>query len=126
PGGATGEHFSIPSGQAVSTNEPSIFALGVRNPFSAVLDEDGDLFFGDVGSSGAGAGGTGAFEEINCLYFAGENYGWPHCEGPCSPPNASFRDPTHGYLHSDTTFSDEDPLPNPTGGKEITGKAFYS
>jgi Glucose/sorbosone dehydrogenases len=117
--------YTVPSGQPITVDfnggpvvaVDSIYALGVRNPFSSVTDEDGDLFFADVGS-----GGSGAFEELNCLYFAGENYGWPLFEGPGSP--AGFRPPTHGYAHGDTTFDDQDPEPN-TGGESIMMNAFY-
>jgi glucose/arabinose dehydrogenase len=95
----------------------SIYSLGVRNPFTLVLDGDGDLFMGDVGG--------GSFEELNCIYVPGENYGWPTCEGLCNPPNPVFVNPIHGYSHSDTTFYDEDPLPNNEGPKSIIVSALY-
>jgi glucose/arabinose dehydrogenase len=125
PGPATGEHFSIPADQDVgqahnaSTTIPSIFSLGVRNPFTIVVDEDGDLFFGDVGFN--------TFEELNCAYVvsAPENYGWPICEGPCNPSNINLRDPTWGYRHGDSTFDDQDPAVNPDFGEAIMMNAFY-
>jgi glucose/arabinose dehydrogenase len=123
------EHFSIPASQQpgqtnnVSTTVPSIYAPGARNPFTMVLDQDGSLFFGDVGSGGAGASGDGAYEEIDCVYYAGENYGWPLYEGPSTP--FPYRPPTWGYRQSDTTFADEDPEVNPMTGHAIMINAFY-
>ena len=38
------------------------------------------------------------WEEINDG-IAGSNYGWPNCEGACSPANANFRDPLFQYGH---------------------------
>lgn len=122
--GSTEENFTIPTGQNISATHPSIYARGARNPFTIVLDEEDDLFFGDVGSGGGGASGTGAFEELNCVYFAGENYGWPLFEGPGTTcPNAC--PPTHGYRHGDSTFDDEDPEDNPTSGQSIMANVFY-
>ena len=123
------EHFTIPTLQQpgnqdnVSTTEPSIYSVGVRNPFTMALDEDGSLFFGDVGSGGAGASGDGAYEEINCAYYDGENYGWPLYEGPTTP--FPFRPPTWGYRQSDTTFSDEDPEDNSNSAHSIMVNTFY-
>jgi len=97
----------------VSNEEPTIYAPGLRNPFTLLLDEDSDLFVGDVGNN--------TFEEINCVYFAGENYGWPLCEGPCNPTNPNFRDPTHGYSHDNLAF-DQDSI---NGPKAIMANAYY-
>jgi glucose/arabinose dehydrogenase len=124
-GDTSAEHFSIPPDQVAgqphnaSTTEPSIFSLGVRNPFTIVVDEDGDLFFGDVGLD--------TFEELDCAYLvdAPENYGWPLCEGACNPSNSNFRDPTHGFRHGDSTFDDQDPAINPNFGEAIMMNAFY-
>ena len=33
--------------------------------------------------------------------IAGTNYGWPTCEGACSPPNSNFRDPIYQYSHAE-------------------------
>ncbi len=109
--------FTIPSSQNVSVTYPSIYALGVRNPFTLALDEDGSLFIGDVGLD--------SYEEINCVYYAGENYGWPLVEGPNPTPGSPYRSPTHGFSHTDTTFSDEDPADNPDAGESIVLGEFY-
>ncbi len=83
----------------------AIWALGLRNPFSFSFQPGtGRIFINDVGSSVA--------EEINDG-LAGANYGWPTCEGNCSPANASFRDPFYRYLRT--------PSPN-----VITGGTFYN
>lgn len=52
----------------------SIWASGLRNPFSMYFDKPtGQLFVGDVGD--------GKWEEINEI-LPGKNYGWPYIEGP--------------------------------------------
>ena len=61
----------------------SIWALGLRNPFTfAFQPTTGRLFIDDVGQS--------TFEEINDG-IAGSIYGWPTTEGPTTNPN--FRSP---------------------------------
>jgi glucose/arabinose dehydrogenase len=88
----------------------AIWALGLRNPFTfAFQPGTGRLFINDVGQS--------AWEEINDG-IAGSNYGWPNCEGACSPANANFRDPLFQYGHS--------PATGPTTGCAIVGGAFYN
>jgi len=116
--------FTADNASAIAT-QPSTYSFGVRNPFTLVVDDTGDLFMGDVGSGGSGAGGIGAFEEINCVYHQDENYGWPICEGHCEPHNPNFVDALAGYLHGDTTFDDQDPEDNPTGADAIMVSAFY-
>ena len=82
----------------------SIWALGLRNPFTfAVQPGTGRIFINDVGES--------TWETINDG-VAGANYGWPNCEGACSPTNPNFRDPIYQYPHS--------------GACAITGGAFYN
>lgn len=84
----------------------SIWALGLRNPFTfAFQPGTGRLFINDVGQS--------AWEEINDG-IAGSNYGWPNSEGPTSNP--AFRSPVFAYEHG---FS-------PTTGCAIAGGAFYN
>jgi glucose/arabinose dehydrogenase len=86
----------------------AIWALGFRNPFTSALQPGtGRLFVNDVGQD--------AMEEIDEV-LAGDNHGWPLCEGPCAPPRDGFRDPIAAYSHG---FSD-------TAGCAITGGAFYA
>jgi glucose/arabinose dehydrogenase len=86
----------------------AIWALGLRNPFTfAFQPGTGRLFINDVGQS--------AWEEINDG-IAGSNYGWPTCEGVCSPANANFRDPLFQYGHGSGN----------TAGCAIVGGAFYN
>ena len=113
-------NYTIPSGQVIpSTSTPTtVYSIGLRNPFTIVVDEDADLFLGDVGA--------GTFEEINCVYFANENYGWPLCEGDCDPPQAGFQNPIHGFAQTDETFNDQDPEENQVGGPQsIMVSAYY-
>lgn len=101
---------SIPSdnpffNQATGNNR-SIWALGLRNPFTfAFQPGTGRMFINDVGQS--------TWEEINDG-IAGSNYGWPATEGPTTNP--SFRSPLFAYGHG---FG-------PTTGCAIAGGAFYN
>jgi len=84
----------------------SIWAVGLRNPYTfAFQPGTARMFINDVGQS--------AWEEINDG-IVGSNYGWPNCEGDCSPPNANFRDPLFQYGHGGS------------GGCAIVGGAFYN
>lgn len=82
----------------------SIWALGLRNPFTfSVQPLSGRIFINDVGQS--------AWEEINDG-LAGANYGWPATEGPTTDPR--FVTPFHAYDRRGT------------GECAITGGAFYN
>lgn len=84
----------------------SIWALGLRNPFTfAFQPGTGRMFINDVGEV--------TWEEIN-EGLAGSNYGWNLSEGPTSNPQ--FRSPLFSYLHG---FS-------ATTGCAIAGGAFYN
>ena len=84
----------------------SIWALGLRNPFTfAFQPGTGRLFINDVGQN--------TWEEINDG-IAGSNYGWPTTEGATSNP--SFRSPLFSYQHGSTS----------TTGCAIAGGAFYN
>ena len=89
-------------------NNRAIWALGLRNPYtSAFQPGTGRMFINDVGQS--------TWEEIDDG-IAGSNYGWPNCEGPCSPPDPNFRDPLFQYGHGTSE----------TTGCAIVGGAFYN
>jgi hypothetical protein len=80
----------------------SIWALGLRNPFTfAFQPVSGTMFVNDVGQS--------SWEEIN-RGVAGANYGWPATEGPTGDPR--FNSPIHAYTHGE--------------GCAISGGAFYN
>lgn len=86
----------------------AIWALGLRNPFTFGFQPGtGRMFINDVGQN--------SWEEINDG-IAGSNYGWPNCEGNCSPSNANFRDPLFQYGHGTGS----------TTGCAIVGAAFYN
>ena len=92
---------------AIGANR-AIWALGLRNPYTFGFQPGtGRMFINDVGA--------GTWEEINDG-IAGSNYGWPACEGVCSPPNSNFRDPIFQYGHG----------AGPTTGCAIVGAAFYN
>ncbi len=89
--------------------EGSIWALGLRNPYTFAFDPDsGTMFINDVGES--------AWEEIN-EGVAGGNYGWAGSTSPLwegfendgtPPPWTNYQDPVMAY-----------------DGVAITGGAFY-
>jgi glucose/arabinose dehydrogenase len=80
-----------------------IWALGLRNPFTFAVDPvGGRININDVGER--------SWEEIN-VGIPGANYGWPVCEGKCSPSNPAFADPVFAYRNK--------------GSAAITGGAFY-
>ncbi len=86
----------------------SIWALGLRNPFTFGFQPGtGRMFINDVGQ--------GTWEEINDG-AAGANYGWPAEEGSGGAP--TYVDPIFAYGHSN----------NPTlvVGQSIVGSAFYN
>jgi glucose/arabinose dehydrogenase len=92
-------------GTAVGNNR-SIWAFGLRNPFTfAFQPGTGRLFINDVGQD--------SWEEINDG-IAGSNYGWPTTEGVTANP--LFRSPLFAYGHGFT----------PTTGCAIAGGAFYN
>lgn len=93
--------------QAAGVNR-SIWALGLRNPFTFTFQRGaGRMFINDVGQS--------AWEEIN-EGTAGANYGWPSSEGPPHPsPDPAITYPLHSYGHGTGA----------TTGCAITGGAFY-
>ena len=89
--------FNIAAG-----NNRSIWALGLRNPFTfAFQPGTGRMFINDVGQD--------SFEEINDG-IAGSNYGWPATEGVTANP--AFRSPLFAYPHDE--------------GCAIAGGAFYN
>ncbi|MGE0696855.1 MAG: sorbosone dehydrogenase family protein [Pirellulales bacterium] len=93
----------------------SIWALGLRNPFTfAVEPGTGRLFINDVGE--------GTWEEIN-LGVAGANYGWAGSALPLegfetSTPWTNYHDPQMAYDHSGAT------APSPSSSA-IAGGVFY-
>jgi glucose/arabinose dehydrogenase len=99
---------SIPSDNpfydSATGNNRSIWALGLRNPFTfGVHPLSGRLFINDVGAS--------TWEEIN-EGAAGANYGWPATEGPTSNPQ--YVSPLHSYPNNNAVEC------------AIAGGAFYA
>ncbi len=84
----------------------SIWALGLRNPFTfGVQPGTGRTFINDVGAM--------TWEEIDDG-ASGANYGWPTTEGPTTDPR--FTSPLFAYNHGSTT----------TTGCAIAGGTFYN
>jgi len=91
----------------------SIWALGLRNPFTFdVQPGTGRIFINDVGEN--------AFEEINEAWSgpntgsnAGFNFGWPATEGPTTDPD--YHTPFYAY-----------PQTSANGNCALTGGSFYN
>lgn len=85
----------------------SIWALGLRNPFSFAFDPNGSrMFINDVGQN--------LWEEID-VGARGANYGWPDTEGATSNP--AFTTPLFTYAHSSNSTL--------VVGAAIVGGTFY-
>jgi glucose/arabinose dehydrogenase len=83
---AAGHGRCARSGQSAAVCE-EIYALGLRNPFRIAFDPNAGMTrfrINDVGQN--------TWEEVD-EGAAGANYGWPNCEGPCSPANPAYTDP---------------------------------
>lgn len=90
----------------------AIWAMGLRNPYTfAFQPGTGRMFINDVGDNGLD---TEKWEEIN-EGGAGRNYGWPNTgDGYFNAATfPQFTNPLHAYNHT-------------TGGRAITGGAFYN
>jgi glucose/arabinose dehydrogenase len=86
---------------AAAGDNRSIWALGLRNPYTFAFEPlFGGLFINDVGQN--------AWEEVN-QGVGGSNYGWPATEGPTSAPGV--RSPLYAYGHG--------------SGCAISGGAFH-
>ena len=94
----------------------SIWALGLRNPFTFAVDPDsGHFFINDVG---------GNYEEINVASEAGLNFGWPIKDhGPTG--SSEFTDPIHIYPQASISGGDFAP-PNGDLPENLRGKYFFA
>ncbi|WP_344668679.1 PQQ-dependent sugar dehydrogenase [Catenulispora yoronensis] len=82
------------TGAITSGKCQEIYAYGFRNPFRISVDPNASgtrIFVNDVGQN--------TTEEVDLLK-AGADYGWPDCEGPCSPANSKYTDPYYSYADS--------------------------
>ncbi|GAB5536640.1 MAG: ThuA domain-containing protein [Rubricoccaceae bacterium] len=74
-----------------SAGEPSVYAMGVRNPFRLSLDPETNwLYWGDVGpdaGANSAARGPRGYDEFNQARAAGF-FGWPYC----TADNIPYRD----------------------------------
>lgn len=87
----------------------SIWALGLRNPFTSAFQPGTSRFYlNDVGE--------GTWEEVNDGAPA-RNFGWPTTEGPFTPASfPAFTNPLFAYRHSGAAIT----------GCAVSGGAFYN
>lgn len=103
-----------------TTNDPEIWAYGLRNPWRCSFDRaTGDLWIADVGHD--------LYEELNVEragHAGGSNYGWKCMEGPvCTPFGACGPCPVPG-LTLPTFAYDHDLGHSITGGVVYRGSAI--
>jgi glucose/arabinose dehydrogenase len=116
-----GKMLRINSDGSIPTDNPfystatglnrSIWAMGLRNPFTFAVDPaSGLIHIDDVGES--------TWEEID-VGQAGKNYGWNTIEGKrtTQTPPANYVDPLYVYPHTGTDTT--------TYGSAIIGGSFY-
>jgi glucose/arabinose dehydrogenase/PKD repeat protein len=80
---------------------PTLFAIGLRNPFRMCTDATNERrWIGDVGGNG-----TLAWEELD-MVESGANYGWPSQEGQsCYVSScAAFKPSVYQYQHGDPNY----------------------
>ncbi len=98
---------------------PSIWAYGLRNPYSLEIDAaTGELYINDVGES--------TWEEIN-IGVAGGDYGWPDSEGAAVGPGEEG--PVYAYRHTQGRCAITGGASYPAGGSfpsTYWGKYFFT
>ena len=108
---------------SASGNNRAIWALGLRNPFRAVVQPGtGRIFINDVGAD--------IWEEINEA-AAGRNFGWPDIEGKRTTQiaPANYQDPLYAYNHSAGCSITDGTFYNPTVVQfpaSYVGKYFFA
>lgn len=108
-----------------SGNNRAIWALGLRNPYTAAVHPvTGRLLINEVGD--------GAYEEID-EGKAGTNYGYPKAEGHAATPpgglTGTYGDPIANYNHGDGCAIAGGTFYQPTAngfGTEYAGRYFYA
>jgi glucose/arabinose dehydrogenase len=94
-------------GNPLTGNDDRIWCYGLRNSF--------DLMFSPVNDSlYASENGASTWDEVNFIR-KGKNYGWPVCEGYCSPYNPAYRQPMNVW---------GSPLPSLTGIMVYSGSVM--
>ncbi len=71
---------------------PDIWASGLRSPWKGFRDSQGRYWVGDVGAA--------TWEELNIISAAGQNLGWPTCEGRCEQPEEGLTEPISAWNRS--------------------------
>ena len=100
--------FGGSSSDPVRTSSPEVYAWGLRSPWRGAVDELGRLWIGDVGD---------AFEEINVVQGAGDNFGWSAWQGGCLGDAAcsAMREPVvYWGRDADHPYRVEDPDASPS------------
>jgi len=90
---------------------PPIYAYGLRSPWRGTRDQQGRFFVGDVGEYRR--------EEVNLITHAGQNFGWPTFEGPCTEA-CEFDNPLVSYGRTrEERYVQEDPEAAPGTARSV-------
>jgi glucose/arabinose dehydrogenase len=94
-------------GNPSTGNDDRIWVYGLRNSFDFCRSPVNDSLY-------ASENGYQTFDEVNFIK-KGKNYGWPNCEGFCSPYNPFYKNPMHVWSA---------PVPAVTGIMVYSGTQF--
>jgi len=111
---------SIPSDNPfynVGNDDGRIWAYGLRNSFDFCFSPINDSIYATENSNGGD-------DEMN-LIKKGKNYGWPFCEGYCSPHNPLYIDPI-GLSQRPDVGTTGIIIYNGSQLPELNGKLLYS
>jgi glucose/arabinose dehydrogenase len=115
PNRTGGAGYTPASGNAFSDaalGDPTIYAIGLRSPFRGYRDREGRFWVGDVGLI--------TWEEVNLVTSAGQNFGWPLAEGPCTANCDGLQQPLVAFgRRSDEPYVLEDPNTVPATKRAI-------
>lgn len=76
-------------GNPLTGNDDRIWSYGLRNSFGFCFSPINDSIY-------EAENGANTWDEVNFIK-KGKNYGWPNCEGYCSPYNPAYRQPMHTW-----------------------------
>jgi aldose sugar dehydrogenase len=114
PVGAGG--YEPAEGNPFSEN-PDMWAYGLRVPFRTAVDDRDRLIVAEVGAVG--------WEEINLIDGPGLNFGWPLSEGPCTRDCPGLTDPVISWSHISNEYAADDPAAIPTSRSVVWVGPFY-
>jgi glucose/arabinose dehydrogenase len=99
------------------SENPDLWAYGLRVPFRTAIDDRDRLIVAEVGAV--------SWEEVNLIDGPGLNFGWPVAEGPCQRDCAGLTEPAISWSHTVNDYAADDPLAVPTSRRVAWVSPFY-